>query len=148
LFDSLKLREEEIGMTESIAEGGIAVAREFYDRIGAGGFEDAMKLMDPELVVHEPKELPYGGEYHGVEGFVDLTTRLSALVEVETVTPPTFLGAGDVAVAQMIGRFTSPTTGRSVDTPIVELFSVRNGRIVDLDVYYKDPNAVASVAEG
>ena len=133
-------------MNETVAEGGIAVAREFYGRIAAGEFEDAAQLVDPDLVVHEPQELPYGGEYHGFAGFLDLLARLTAVVEIAPASPLEFSDAGDRVVVQMVGRFTSPVSGRSVDTGVVELLSVRDGRIAELDVFYKDPGAVASLA--
>jgi ketosteroid isomerase-like protein len=135
-------------MNKAVAEDGIAVAREFYGHIGAGEFEDAKKLLAPDFVVHEPRELPYGGEYHGFEGFLDLLNHLTAVAAIEPVSTPEYLPAGDVVMVKMIGRFTSPSTGRSVETGVLELVSFREGLIAELDVFYKDPGAVAGLAEG
>jgi len=41
--------------------------------------------------------------------------------------------------------FTARTSGESVEMDLVELYKVRDGQIVELDVYYKDPSAVASL---
>jgi hypothetical protein len=41
--------------------------------------------------------------------------------------------------------FTSRASGKSVEMRLVEVYTVRNGLIVELDVYYKDPSAVAAL---
>ena len=126
-------------MNKAVAEDGIDVAREFYGHIASGEFEEAKELLAPEFVVHEPRELPYGGEYHGFDGFLDLLKRLTAVAEIAPVTTPEFAAAGDRVMVRMIGRFTSPTSGRSVDTGVLELVSFHDGRIAELDVFYKGP---------
>ena len=37
-------------------------------------------------------------------------------------------------------------SGESVEMSLVEIYTVRGGLIVELDVYYKDPSAVALLA--
>ena len=135
-------------MNGAVTDDGIAVAQKFYGHIGSGEFDEARELVATEFVVHEPSELPYGGDYHGFEGFLDLLGRITAVAEIGAVGTPEFSPAGDRVMVKMIGRFTSPTSGRSVDTGVVELLSFRDGRIAELDVFYKDPGAVASLAEG
>jgi ketosteroid isomerase-like protein len=41
--------------------------------------------------------------------------------------------------------FISRASGKSVQTRLVEIYTVRGGRIAELDVYYKDPSAVAAL---
>jgi ketosteroid isomerase-like protein len=53
---------------------------------------------------------------------------------------------GDHAVAARFRlTFISRASGKSVQTRLVEIYTVRGGRIAELDVYYKDPSAVAAL---
>jgi ketosteroid isomerase-like protein len=133
-------------MSTTTAEGGLATVRRFYDLVGEGRVEDATALMHDELVIHEPAELPFGGEYHGPAGFGDIMQRIVRLAEPEVPGPiEYFETAGGPVVVRFTGRFSSRRSGRSVDVEIVELFTVRDGKIVDLDIYYKTPGAVAAL---
>jgi hypothetical protein len=44
--------------------------------------------------------------------------------------------------------FTARAFGRSVQMGLVEIYTVPDGLIVELDVYYKDPSAVAALLAG
>jgi ketosteroid isomerase-like protein len=41
--------------------------------------------------------------------------------------------------------FTARVSGKSVEMSLVEVYTVRDGRIAALDVYYKNPSAVAAL---
>jgi ketosteroid isomerase-like protein len=41
--------------------------------------------------------------------------------------------------------FTARASGKGVEMALVEVYTVRDGLIVELDVYYKDPSAVAAL---
>jgi uncharacterized protein len=41
--------------------------------------------------------------------------------------------------------FTSRATGKSVEMNLVEIYTLANDTIIDLDVYYKDPSAVTAL---
>jgi hypothetical protein len=57
-----------------------------------------------------------------------------------------FFDAGDFVVVKATGRFTSHASGQSAVTELVELFTVRDGKLIDMDIYYKDPGAVAALS--
>jgi hypothetical protein len=42
-------------------------------------------------------------------------------------------------------KFSARASGKSVEMGLVEIYTVRNGLITELDVYYKDPSAVAAL---
>lgn len=132
-------------MGAATPEHAVDVVRRFYEFMSEGRSADAVALIDDDFVLHEPRGLPFGGEYHGPEGFKASWARIMDFVEPELAGPVRFLDTGNPAVALLRGRFTSPS-GKVAETDIVELFSVRDGRIVELDVYYKDPSGVAALS--
>lgn len=133
-------------MSTTTAGGGLATVRRFYDHISSGDLEGAAALLHDELVIHEPPGLPYGGDYHGPAGFVELMGRINEAFEPSPAGPVEYLGDGDPVLVRLVGRFASRATGQSVEMPIVELHYVRDGKIAELDIYYKQPEALAALA--
>jgi uncharacterized protein len=83
-------------------------------------------------VAYEAGGLPYSGEYHGPQGFFDLLAKTTEGVEFTLGPDP-----------QCLWR----ASGKSVEMRLVEVYTVRDGLIVKLDVYYKDPSAVAALLD-
>jgi ketosteroid isomerase-like protein len=57
------------------------------------------------------------------------------------------LSEGDTVAVRFRLAFTSGATGKSVEMGMVEVYTVRDGLIVELHVYYKDPSAVTALLE-
>jgi hypothetical protein len=55
------------------------------DSAKAGNIEGFLNVMHPEVVVHEPDHLPYGGTYHGRESLLEVVQKAAALVDLETL---------------------------------------------------------------
>jgi ketosteroid isomerase-like protein len=127
------------------AQDAVSTVRSFNELLLSGRLEEACSLLADDLVVHEPQELPYGGEFHGPSGLLELFTREMAVVDAAPVTSE-YHDAGDQVVFRARARFAAKDSGESVEVDVVEIHTVRDGRIVDLDVYYKDPAAVAALA--
>jgi ketosteroid isomerase-like protein len=124
----------------------VAVVRRFLDLILEGKLEEALGCLHEDFVIRSPPELPYGGDHHGPAGFGELVAGLVAIAVPEQIGAPEIRDAGDCVVLRAPSRFTSHTTGESVEITVVELYFVRDGQIVEMDVYYKDPAAVARLA--
>ncbi len=56
-----------------------------------------------------------------------------------------YLVDGDKVVIYYRLTFTARASGDSVEMRVTEVFTVRDGRIAELDVFYKDPSAVAGL---
>ncbi|MGA7053515.1 MAG: nuclear transport factor 2 family protein [Mycobacterium sp.] len=107
--------------------------------------EQACGLLHRDLVVHEAGGLPYSGEYYGPQGFRELLKSMNESLDL-TPGPVTRDCLSDDTVASRFRlTFTARTSGESVEMDLVELYKVRDGLIVELDVYYKDPSAVAAL---
>jgi ketosteroid isomerase-like protein len=134
-------------VTAGASTDNMATIRRFYDLVMSGDLESACAMLDENVVVHEPAELPYGGEFRGVAEWREMVAREMSLIEVEFLTPNEFreVDSETLLVTAKV-RFTSKTSGRSTDTAVVELLKVSDGRVTEFDVYYKDPAAVAGLA--
>ena len=56
-----------------------------------------------------------------------------------------FLADDDKVVLYYRLTFTERGSGESIEMPVAEVLSVRDGLIVELDVFYKDPSAVTAL---
>src|SRR5205823_3276515 len=124
---------------------GVAVVRRFLDLVLEGKLPEALGCLHEDFVIHAPPELPYGGDHHGPAGFGELVAGLVAIAAPEQIGAPELRDAGDCVVLRAPSRFTSHATGESVDVTVVELYFLRDGQIIEMDVYYKDPAAVAGL---
>jgi ketosteroid isomerase-like protein len=134
-------------MDATATVGAGAIVREFYELLGQGRLEELLRLLDQDAVIREAPGLPYGGDYHGRSGFIDLVKTMYAMVEAAPVGNAEYVDAGDTVVLNARARFTGRRSGRSAETSVIEVATVRDGQIVEIDIYYKDPSAVAAIVE-
>lgn len=125
------------------------VVRRFYDLLANGQVEDSLQLIAADATIHESAALPYGGEYHGVSGMRELLSRMEAYAALSNVGGIEYIDTdGEQIIVRMGMRATNRASGKTIDTQIAEIYTVRDGKVVDVDVYYRDPAAIAEVAAG
>ncbi len=125
-----------------------AVVAKFAKAVVEARLDDARLLLHDDFVTHEAGGLPYSGEYHGAEGFFELLGKMNEGLELTLGHSVQFLLAENTAAMRSRVTFTSRATGNSVEMGLVEIYAVRDGLIVELDVYYKDPAAVTALLAG
>ena len=127
-------------------ESSGAIAARLVDAFAVGDLESALRTIHPRCVVHEPDAVPYAGDWPGRDGFGRLAAAMADLFEV-TFRQRAIIHDGDVAVMRADVTFTARATGRAVDTSVVEVYTVEGGLIVEVDVYYKDPEAIRTLSQ-
>jgi len=128
----------------STEEAQATVAR-FMHAIVEERFDDAGSLLHNGFVVYEAGGVPYSGEYRGPQGFFELLGKTNEGLELTLGPTPQYLLADDTVAVRSRLTFAARASGKSVDMSLVEIYTVRDGLIVELDVYYKDPSAVAAL---
>ena len=125
-----------------------AVMDRFVAAFEAGDLAGACGLLHPDAVVHEAAGLPYSGDYKGPDGFAALVGTMAGSYDFKLLDTEYLPVDDERIVVRMVARFTSRTSGNSVQFPVVEIYTVRDGLIRDVDVYYKDPGAVSALHAG
>jgi hypothetical protein len=124
--------------------GAAEILTEVYRRAGAGDWAGVAELCHPDLVIHEPESLPFGGEWKGQ----DALQRLAAVVfgtwaqarsEIHEIT-----GGREWAVVVLSFAMTSKRTGEALVQSVCEAGRVENGRLKELRIHYFDAAAVAA----
>ena len=121
-----------------------AVAQRFMDAFEQENHAVALGCLHPDLVVHEAENLPYPGDHRGLDGFAGLLRTLLRNYELKFVSG-VLHDAGDVVVCEMTIRLIGRATGKAVDMPMIEVYRFTDGRISDIDVFYKDTKAVVDL---
>ncbi|QLL06492.1 nuclear transport factor 2 family protein [Mycobacterium vicinigordonae] len=123
---------------------GADVVNMFLSAFAAGDIEAAVNCLDSKCLVNEAHGLPFSGTYVGQEGFLSLLGAMSADLDA-SVDKIEVLDSGDSVVGRIALTFVAKTSGDKLATTGVDIYQVRDGKIVDIDVYYKDPGAVAAL---
>ncbi|MET8810065.1 nuclear transport factor 2 family protein [Streptomyces sp. NPDC004546] len=104
------------------------------------GFEkndssDLVALMSPDVVFHFPTSLPYGGTFHGREGFVAFYKDLfDHYYEYFNYDLHTVLDAGSHVVVPVRAR-AKAKNGRTMENEHLLLFAVTDGLITQARLY-------------
>jgi hypothetical protein len=117
----------------------------FIAAFEAGDLQGACALLHPEAIVHEAAGLPYAGEYKGPDGFAALVGTMAGSYDFKLLDTEYLPVDNERIVVKMQTRFTSRLSGNSLEFPVVEIYTVRDGLIQDVDVYYKDPAGVTAL---
>jgi hypothetical protein len=114
------------------------------DDEGAAGtpeerFQQVLQLIDPAFELPVAGALPYGGRHIGPEGFIEMGKTFAETWNIIENPRPEFVDAGDGRVIALYSpTFESRATGRSVSFRMVEVITVRDGKLVELVPYYFD----------
>jgi ketosteroid isomerase-like protein len=122
-----------------------ATVGRFVQALIEGRVDDARSLLHDDFAVHEAGGLPYSGEYRGPQAFFELFANMNEQMELTPDPAIQYLLAHKTVAMRYRLKFTARATGVSVEMGLVEIYTVRDGLIAELDVYYKDPSAVAAL---
>lgn len=132
-------------------EGMMIPSLETGDRASArGGFENVLELLDPEVELIVASSLPHGGEWIGHEGFMNMCQTFRAAWNHLHPGHLEYIDAGEAHVVIVIDgvTFQSKETGKTVSHQMIELFTVRNGKITSLVPYYWDTALLVQACNG
>jgi ketosteroid isomerase-like protein len=132
-----------------MSHANVEVVQRFEDAFVRGDMDEVLSLLTHDVVVHEAPSLPYPGDHRGHDGFLRLADAFNSVWEIVGDLDLTFLDAGETRVVVLVAFdvMTRPT-GAPLRLRLVEVYTVRDGRIADLDVYYRDTAAIVEATGG
>jgi uncharacterized protein len=118
-----------------MAQDNVDVIQSAWDAFGRGDIDKATSVADPSAEFAAPDTLPWGGTYHGPEGWADLLASVVGNFDKFSAKPEKVLGADDdhvIVVARMTGR---TKKGEEVENLVVWVYKMRNGQVVRGDAF-------------
>ena len=107
---------------------------------------------DREVVIREPGSLPYGGEYHGLEGLRQhaagwMRTWAPLQSEEERKLDASFIHAGDHVIARWRLRARATDGSGTLNMPMVGVYELSDGKLVEAQMFYADTTEVLRFLE-
>lgn len=119
----------------------LEVLRRVYHAIERRDAATIFAAHHPDVVVHEPPGLPYGGTWRGLDGvrrhaagFIAAWGQLQR--PEDRGLDPRFVASGDTIVALWRLRAWSPVAGAALDEPAVTVHRFAAGLIAESRMYY------------
>src|SRR5262245_23943317 len=126
-------------------QANVAVMGEIFGAIERRDEKRVVELFDPEIVLHWPPSLPYGGTVHGLKPraptWADTWNSLQP-TEMERRMDPRVVGATEDEVVVLWQQRAVSPAGETLETPVLGLYRVRNGKLARAQMFYFDPAAV------
>ena len=106
-----------------------------YARFNRGDMTAAVEPLDAQIEWTEPAEFPRGGTYHGRDGVKQyLTQPRAAWAEVNS-EPERFIIAGNRMVVFVHARVRPQGSNHWQDVSLADVYTVRNGRVVEMQAF-------------
>lgn len=125
----------------------IKIAQQFTECFRAGDIDGVLALLSPDVVFHEPTDLPYGRDFHGREGFLELAGAVGSKYRLDVVSDEYHDIAGRV-LSMLQLQITALENGKSTLMPVLEVYTIIGGKIVDADIYFKNPHVMHELVSG
>ena len=117
------------------------VVRAIHAASAAGDLEKERRLFSPDLVIEEPPYLPYGGVYHGYDGFLRLATHAVDYVDFSTVALESLTVEDNLAFAVVRVRLLS-----GAEIIATEQWRVENGLAVHCRISWFDASLASEMS--
>jgi len=126
-------------------EENVGVVKRFYQYLADGDRDGAYaNLVAEDCVLHETGVLPYGGVYHGRELMKETLAGVIAGFDEFEFEIFNYLAGGDEVVVHLRMAGVGRESRRPFATPIMELWRIRDGKVVELRPFLYDSAAVAA----
>lgn len=120
------------------AQDNTRLVQEAYGAFGRGDIPAVLDRLTDDIEWHltGPKELPLAGTRRGRKEVAEFFSRLNELEEILAFEPKEFIAEGDTVAAVVHYRTRVKSTGRIVQSDLVQIFSVQNGKITRFRQFY------------
>ena len=113
---------------------------------GEAGFAAMQATLDPEVILHQSPDLPYGGDYRGHTGYREWADAMRSIFDRVDAQGPEFYEKGETVVVACELATRTRATGEEMKLPMVQIVTVRNGRITEFRPFYWNVPAYGKAA--
>jgi ketosteroid isomerase-like protein len=125
----------------SSAEVNKAIVRGAYEAMAGGDARGFLGVLAPEIEIHEPPSLPYGGVHRGQGEVIAFFQKAAPVLAPGKIQVEQLVAEDDTVVAVLTLGLRDGT-----DALVTEIWRPRDGKAVELRVFWFDPSVVPAVA--
>jgi uncharacterized protein len=116
-------------------------AQAHYIQTGGQDFGPVAATLHPQIVMIQADSLPFGGQWHGHEGFQRWMQAFSEAWISARATDLRFFEHDDTVVVLAQMQATARASGQSLRTPICHVVRIRHGLLMEFQMFYWDTAA-------
>ncbi len=109
-----------------------------------GDLESLAGAFHSDVVVHEPRSLPYAGDWKGLDGVAALFRRMRETWSDMKVENLEAVRAGDTVFMTCTLHLTSRARGTTITQPFAEVLRFKDERLIDGTPFYYDTGEIAA----
>ena len=113
----------------------------------AASFDAMQATLDPEVVLHQSPDLPFGGDFTGHAGYRQWADAMRALFDRVDAQNPAFYESGNTIVITCDLLTRTRRTGEEMKLPMAQVVTLRNGKIIEFRPFYWNVPAYLAAAK-
>jgi ketosteroid isomerase-like protein len=125
----------------------VEIIADLYAALARRDLPAMLELIDPEVSLSQTRLLPWGGEYHGFEGFQKFFGQLFRFVDSQ-LSVEEFVDAGDKVIVIGWSRGHVRATGATFNIRAVHVWTVRGGRGARFEPNVDTPRMLEALRHG
>jgi hypothetical protein len=135
---------DDAGRIDMTDGGNLALVQQIYAAFGRGDVPAILERLDArvEWDSHYPASIPYGGIWHGHDGFLQFLSHLDS-IKLSRFEPQKFVAEADTVVVLGLEQFTVNSTGVECLNEWVHVFTLDQGKVIAVRTY-NDTAAVSA----
>jgi ketosteroid isomerase-like protein len=109
----------------------VEIVRDVYERFRQGDVQGVLASFgdDCEVDFAGPERIPFAGKYTGARGMGEAIRKFTDTCDIIEFSPDEFHADGEFVTVVGHEHCRCKATGRAWQTPLIETFLVRNGKI-------------------
>jgi ketosteroid isomerase-like protein len=118
----------------------VEIVKQGYAAFQRGDIQTLLNLCSADVEVRHPMSTaiwPWAGKRRGRPEFAEFLAGLAEVVEFERFEPQEFIAQGNKVVVLVFERSHIKATGRAVDNNFVTVFTLSDGKVVQV-FFYED----------
>jgi ketosteroid isomerase-like protein len=112
----------------------------------AGRWDIVKPYVSDDVVLHVPAGLPFGGDYQGWQGYMDILKKIGAFFTELKATPREFAIVGNKVVVMSRLSGCIAKNGRPISFPLTDVWELEDGKVVEITAFYYDTKEIADLA--
>jgi uncharacterized protein len=111
-----------------------------------GRWDIVRQYVSDDLVMHVPPGLPFGRDYCGWDGYLQVFKELGAFFVDLKSSETELASVADkvIVMASLSGRVRS--SGKPISFPITAIWQLKDGKVIDIVPFYYDTKTICDLA--
>ena len=129
---------------ESLNSSRAAILKKFLELGRARDLAALRAMVTEDIRITEAESLPFGGEYVGWAGYLELTNKVFGKIrKVRLELMGTWDGPQQSLVAHFVLNAVSKRTEKEISMPLLEIWEFKNDKISAITPFYYDTHLLS-----